>query len=181
MQRIYAYPSSADEYYATQAHLQVIPEPICPRCSHAVTLQRHGAYDRWVISLVGLLLRIWVARFLCSECRRTISYLPDFALTYRPIGPETFEAFLKGNDERRDVRTFRDLLHRYRRRLDAFSEELIRTVGAGLGIPPPPSYSSAWPWIKKAGEGLRPITRRLVSRFKIGLFLRYDCHQPART
>jgi hypothetical protein len=145
-----------------------------------VKLQRHGAYPRWVISLIGLLRRLWIARFLCPACRHTISYLPDFALSYRPIGVETFEAFLDGKLQRADVRSFLDLLRTYRRRLEAFSAELIRTVGSGLGMPPPPSCASIWPWLKRAGEGLRPLTRRLVSRFKIGLFDRYDCHQPAR-
>jgi len=180
MQRIYACAWSAEEYHATEGHRQVIPEPTCPRCQKAVKLQRHGAYPRWVISLMGLLLRLWIARFFCPACGHTISYLPEFALTYRPIAVETFEAFLEGKLQRADVRSFLDLLRTYRRRLDLFSAELIRTVGSGLGIPPPPSSASVWPWIKKAGEGWRPLTRRLVSRFKIGLFHRYDCHQPAR-
>ena len=180
MQRIYRCSWSPEEYQTSEAHRQVIPEPTCPRCQKAVNLQRHGAYSRWVISLMGLLLRLWIARFLCPACRHTISYLPEFALTYRPIAVETFEAFLEGKLQRADVRSFLNLLQSYRRRLDGFSKELIRTVGSGLGIPPPPCSSSVWPWIKKAGEGLRPLTRRLVSRFKIGLFLRYVCHQPAR-
>lgn len=119
MQRLYDYPSSADQYQATEAHLQVIPESICPCCFKPAKLQRHGAYDRWVVSLAGLLLRIWIARFLCSACRHTISYLPDFALTYRLAGVETFEAYLEGDHQRNDVQTLYDLLRRYRRRLDS--------------------------------------------------------------
>ena len=180
MQRIYPSPWTPEEYEATEAHRQVVPDSACPRCQVAGTLQRHGTYERWIISVLGLLLRIGIARFLCPACRHTISYLPDFALTYRPIAVETLEGFLEGEHQRADVRTFFNLLQSYRRRLDWFSPELIRTVGSGLGIPPPPLSSSVWPWIKRAGEGLRPLTRRLVSRFKIGLFHRYDCHQPAR-
>jgi transposase-like protein len=181
MQRIFASPWDPDEYLAAQAHQQIVAESICPRCAEPDSLHRHGCYARWVVNLLGELLRLCIARFLCRRCRRTISYLPDFALSYRPLGPEAFAAFLDGERARADVRTFGDLLHRYQRRLEAFGAELIRTVGAGLGMPPPSPRSPAdlWPWLKKAGDGLRPVTRHLVSVFRIGLFRRYQCHQPA--
>jgi hypothetical protein len=179
MQRIYPSPWTPEEYESQQAYQQIVPESVCANCHRAVKLHRHCRYQRWVVTLLGKLLQIWIARFLCPLCRLTVSYLPDFALTYRVLQVETFEAFLDHDIDRPDVRSFVDLLASYQRRLHQFAPELIRTVGAGLGLPPPRSSQGLWPWLKKAGKGLRPLTRRLVTDFKIGLLKRYRCHQPA--
>lgn len=180
MQRIYHSPWSAEEYQKQEADGQIIPESTCANCRQAVKLHRHGRYQRWVATLLGELLYLWIARFLCPLCRRTISYLPDFALTYRLLGPETLQRYLQRELDLPDVRTFLGLCASYERRLHRFAPELIQTVGAGLGLAPPRSLRGLWPWLKKAGKGLRPLTRRLVTDFKIGLLKRYHCHQPAR-
>ena len=180
MQRIYRSPWTPQEYIQCQAHLQIIAESICPVCQLVTRLHGHGYYWRYLISLVGEVLEIWVARFLCPLCRRTVSYLPDFVLTYRAIQTRTFAAFLDGERERPDVRSFTDLLRGYQLQLEAFATELIATVGMGLGRPPPRSARGLWSWVKKAGAGLHVVTRRLVTEFRIGLFRRYQCHQPAR-
>jgi hypothetical protein len=180
MQRIYLSPWSPEEYEKQEASGQIIPESTCAVCHRAVQLHHHGRYQRWVATLLGKLLHLWIARFLCPLCRHTISYLPDFALTYRVLGPETIQTYLEGDFDRPDVRTFLDLCASYERRLHRFAPELIRTVGAGLGVPPPRCLQGVWPWLKKAGKGLRPLARRLVTDFKIGLLKRYRCHQPAR-
>ncbi len=179
MQRIYRSPWTPEEYQKQEAWRQIIPESTCSNCHQAVTLHRHDRYQRWVATLLGEALYLWIARFLCPLCRRTMSYLPDFALTYRLLGPETLDRYLEGELEQPDVRTFLDLCASYERRLHRFAPELIRTVGAGLGIPPPRCVQGLWPWLKKAGKGLRPLTRRLVTDFKMGLLKRYHCHQPA--
>lgn len=180
MQRIYRWAGTAEIYEQQEGWRQIVPESICAYCRKAVSLHRHGRYQRWVATVLGRLLYLWIARFLCPRCRHTISYLPDFALTYRVLGPQTLQRFLNHQMERPDVRTFLDLCATYERRLYRFAPELIRTVGAGLGLSPPRSPSGLWPWLKKAGKGLRPLTRRLVTVFKIGLLKRYRCHQPAR-
>ena len=178
MQRIFRSPWSPEEYAAQEAHRQVVPESVCPSCAEPTRLRRHGRYPRWVVSVVDVLVRLWIARFLCPLCRRTISYLPDFALSYRLLGPDTFAAFMDGEYERPDVRGRYELLQGYGRQLVRFAGELIRTVGAGLGLAPPLSIEGLWPWLKKAGDGLAPVARRLVMTFRIGLFGRYQCHQP---
>jgi hypothetical protein len=180
MQRIYRSPWTPEEYESQEGWRHVIPESTCSNCHQAVTLHHHGRYQRWVATLLAKVLYLWIARFLCPLCRHTISYLPDFALTYRVLGTETLQGFLERKLDRPDVRTFLDLSTSYKRRLYRFAPELIRTVGAGLGVPPPRSLQGFWPWLKKAGKGLRPLTRRLVTDFKIGLLKRYRCHQPAR-
>lgn len=179
MQRIYACPLSPEQYQNSEGHRQVIPESVCPCCKRAVQLHRHARYQRWVATLLAELLPLWIARFLCPLCRHTISYLPDFVFSYRILSPESFAAFLDGQAERVDLHKLADTLHRARRQCERFATVLIGTVGAGLGVPPPSSSQGLWPWLKKTGEGLRPLTRRLVTDFKISLFKRYHCHQPA--
>jgi hypothetical protein len=97
MQRIEECASSAEEYVKSEGHRQVRPERSCPRCGRRQRLHRHGSYGRSVTSAVGKVLRILVARFLCRGCRRTVSYLPGFALSYRVVGAATVEAFLTGS------------------------------------------------------------------------------------
>jgi len=149
MQRIYPSPWTPDQYESPQAYQQIVPESVCANCHRTVKLHRHCRYQRWVVTLLGKLLQIWIARFPCPLCRLTVSYLPDFALTYRVLQVEPFEAFLDHDIDRPDVRSFVDLLASYQRRLHHFAPELIRTVGAGLGLPPPRWSQGLWPWLKK--------------------------------
>lgn len=179
MQRIYCSPWTPEEYVATEADRQIVPEPICPSCLKAVQLHRHGYCQRWLITALAKALLLWIARFLCPSCRTTISYLPDFAFSYRPLQPETFQGFLEGQHERPDVRSHSERLRLYQRCAEKFAGELIRTVGSALGRPPPPPPRGWWAWLKKAGDGLRPVTRRLATDFQITLFKRCQCHQPS--
>ena len=179
MQRIYPSPWTPEEYDAGEAHRQIIPDSICPCCQQPVQLHRHGHYKRWLITELAKLLRLWIARFLCPLCRVTISYLPEFAFSYRPLQPRTFEAFLRGQSERADVRSYSERLRHYKLRVEEFASELIRTTGAAFGRPPPQPPRGLWSWIKKAGDGLDTVTRRLVTDFQITLFKRYHCHQAA--
>ena len=88
MQRIYRCESSPEQYLESEGHRQVRGEVVCPRCGQSTGLHRHGTYARWVTGRTGRALRILVTRFLCLSCERTVSYLPDFALSYRLVCPE---------------------------------------------------------------------------------------------
>ncbi len=103
MQRIYACELTPEQYIATEAHLQVRSELVCPRCGKAGRLHRHGVYRRGITAGLGQILTVVIARFLCLTCRGTVSYLPNFALSYRLVQASTFEAFLEGKIDRRDV------------------------------------------------------------------------------
>ncbi|MBI4621968.1 MAG: hypothetical protein HY736_01960 [Verrucomicrobia bacterium] len=81
MQRIYLTALSPEEYIATEAHRQVTADIVCPRCGKG-RLQRHGKYGRGITGLLGQLLWLLVARFICGVCDHTVSYLPNFALSY---------------------------------------------------------------------------------------------------
>ena len=178
MQRILLYELTPEHYIATEAHRQVRPETVCPNCRWPGRPHRHGCYCRGITDSVGEILSIWIARFLCLACRATISYLPQFALSYRLVATATVEAFLSGDERRIDVQRQQSRLQDYRRRMDAFAPQLRQTIGCGLGRAPPP-HGRLWPWLKEACGGLAPAARRLVAQFKLTLFKRYQCHQPA--
>jgi transposase-like protein len=178
MQRIYPCELTPEQYVATEGHRQIRPEAVCPRCGQGGPLHRHGRYRRGITGSAGQVLDIYVARFLCAACGGTVSYLPGFALSYRLVQVGTFEAFLSDRRERRDVQRWQSVLQDYRRRLAAFAVQVWRIVGCGLGRAPP-ADGALWPWLREACGGLEPAPPPLVAAFRIGLFRRYQCHQPA--
>jgi transposase-like protein len=178
MQRIYPCELTPEQYVATETHRQVRAESVCPRCGQAAGMDRHGTYERGITGTTGQVLRILVARFRCRACESTVSYLPAFALSYRLVQVATFEAFLEGKMERRDVQRWQSLLTDYRRRLQRYAAVVWRVIGCGFGRAPPRA-DGEWPWLKEACGGLASATRRLVAQFRLTLFARYQCHQPA--
>ena len=180
MQVIHATPYSAEHYSQIQGQRQVRPRECCPCCGKAATQYRHGSYSRWVVSRSGELLVIEVARFLCTVCAATTSYLPSFALTYRLLGPSTLEAYLKGENGGLDVQRYWELLRRYARRLARFGPRLIGLVGMGLGPAPPvasaASATAVLGWLRKACGDLQIATGRLVESFRLGVLRSYRCH-----
>ena len=179
MQRIYRCEMSAEGYVASEGHRQVRLEQVYPRCGRAGRLHRHGNYRRGITGAIGQIVMIMVARFLCLKCRRTVSYLPDFALSYRLVAAGTFEAFLDRKRSRLDVLKWEPLLQEYERRMNAYRLSLWRTIGHGLGGSPP-VREGPWPWLKEACGGLGSAACRLVNEFRTSLFRRYHCHQPAK-
>jgi hypothetical protein len=177
MQCIYPCGLSPEQYQRSEGHRAVRASGVCPRCGESAGLQRHGSYARWITGEVGRCLRVAIARFLCRACGGTVSYLPDFALPYRLVAVASFEAYLDGECGRADVQRCEGLLREYRRGLEGFSVELVRCVGCGWGRAPPPQ-GGLWPWLREACGSLATAARRLVSEFNIGLFKRYQCHQP---
>ena len=178
MQRVIAVPWSPEQYVAEEAHDLIVPESVCPNCATPTTLHVHGTYQRWFLTTLAVLLRLTIARFLCPECRITISYLPEFCLSYRALGPDSFAAFLDGHHARKDVRHFVSHLKAYAAALLDFAPVRILTVGSGLGLARPAPPREVWPWLKEAGDSLAAVTSQLVGTFRVGLFRRYQCHQP---
>ena len=176
MQCVHLCEQTPEEYIATEGHRQVRAGTVCPRCGQAGRLHRHGVYERGITGVLGQVLGILIARYLCLACRGTVSYLPSFALSYRLVQVATFEAFLDGKFDRRDVQTWQMLLQQYQRRMAEYAVDVIRTVGCGLGRAPP-KPAGIWPWLKEACGSLSSATRRLVMVFQITPFNRYHCHQ----
>jgi transposase-like protein len=172
---------SAEYYAQIRAHEQVRPRARCPSCGREARQHGHGVYERWVVSRAGLWLRIAVARFLCTGCGVTTSYLPSFALCYRPMDPASFEAYLLGQHEGLDVLRCWDTLRRYQRQMEAFGPKLVAVVGHGLGLAPPTRDAgcarAVLGWLLKACGSLGSATGRLVETFRHSVFGPYTCHQ----
>jgi transposase-like protein len=178
MQRIYPCSLSPEEYLERGAYRKVIPERACPRCGSEGRLHHHGSYERRTTANSGLVIRIMVARFLCIECGGTVSYLPEFALSYRLVQTSTFEAFLDSKLDRRDVQRWFDLLRQYSRKMLDNGIELLRFLGDKYGRGPP-GPKTLWLLLKREFGSLAAATSRLVIQFRITVFGRYQCHQPA--
>ncbi|NCU27023.1 hypothetical protein EOM86_09930, partial [Candidatus Nomurabacteria bacterium] len=78
MQQIFSTNATPGEY---QRLGRAFPFPdltadLCSRCRKA-RLTRHGFYERFLIAkdFQGL---IWIKRFICPKCGRTVSLLPWF-------------------------------------------------------------------------------------------------------
>jgi hypothetical protein len=179
MQCVHPCELTPEQYIATEAHRQIRAGTICPRCGKVGPLHRHGVYERGITGGLGQVLGILIARFLCLACRGTVSYLPSFAMSYRLVRAATFEAFLEGKFDRRDVQRWQTLLQQYQRRMAGYAVKVFRRVGCGLGRAPP-AAGGVWPWLKEACGSLSSATRRLVTVFRITPFKRYHCHQPMR-
>jgi hypothetical protein len=180
MQRLWPSPVSPEEYLKNKLYLEVEPEALCPLCHTYCGLPYHAHYERWVTGLLGTFLYIPVARFLCKILKRTVSYLPDFALTYRWVNCNTVQSAFDGQTDRVDVRRNLDHCLRYWRLFEAWVPSLLETIGSGLGRAPPQAQK-LWPWLKKTCGSLTSATRELVTSWKITLFARYRCHQSARS
>ncbi|KAA5604027.1 transposase, partial [Pseudomonas aeruginosa] len=53
----------------------------CPHCQAKRPRYRHGYYERNAVTSHQS-YRIWIARYRCPECRRTVAVLPSFLLPY---------------------------------------------------------------------------------------------------
>jgi len=184
MQVIEQIELGVEEYVREEWHLKVRPRECCRGCGKAARQHRHGSYFRDVVSKAGKVVRIAVARFLCTGCGATTSHLPKFALTYRLLGASCLEAFVSGERDRPDVERHRELLGRYVRRMKAFASELISSVGMGLGPGPPnPGHRSATAlvgWLIMACGDLDLAAGRLVEGYRVGILGRYRCHLGRR-
>ncbi len=178
MQRIYEVHQTPEDYEQQNAYWEVKPDSQCPSCFKACVLHRHGFYERYVTCSAGHPILIRVARFLCSLCRCSISYLPDFALSYRLVNAQTVERFLEGESQSPDVLRCHELLQRYLGRMHSFLPRLISVAGKAFEWIARPGQP-LWASMKKACGSFAAATRQLVSGLAITMFARYQCHQSA--
>lgn len=170
------------EQYAEKGLERTIGRPAgCPNCTKSQRLEAHGYYRRWVSARdeVGSLVRIRVRRFFCQSCRRTVSLLPSFALSYRLLNNAVVEGFFLGKELVDAERRWEGLLKRYRRQAQQFSQRLIAIIGVGFGLAPPAAkeVGELIDWLTRLCGGLGPATEQLVNRWAVTLFGLYRCHQ----
>ncbi len=69
--------------YCRQFPNLIFPKPkTCPNCAATKKLVSHGSYPRHVCDHQQV-FSIRVKRLFCTNCRRTVSLLPSFCLSYR--------------------------------------------------------------------------------------------------
>ena len=83
MVKFYCFHQTAQEYYE-RGQENLFPELFgCPnpKCHYQGRLRRHGFYTRNVLTCRAC-FRIFVQRYYCKSCKRTVSLLPSFLLPY---------------------------------------------------------------------------------------------------
>ena len=178
MQLIYAIDIDPEQYVAESFHKRMRPPAKCPHCCRAKTLWALGYYSR-NLSRMGLgALLIFVRRFLCRCCGKTVSLLPAFAQPYRFVENRTIESYVRGNPFPDEVTRHLDLLSQYWKRFRRWLPELERTLGHALGRAPPNDPNAAWRLLLEDHGDLGSATQNLVTAFRITPFGRYRCHRP---
>jgi len=78
MQMVLRTNMQAEEYneWIRENDIPDIP-PICPMCISFTVFRKHGFYQRTAITLESI-IRIYVRRYRCAKCGRTLSFLPQF-------------------------------------------------------------------------------------------------------
>ncbi len=81
MIRIHDFGVNVEAYFQLGKDNDFPVIPSCPHCRLKKTLHRHGFYARNAI-VGGKVYRIYICRYRCSDCRRTMSVLPSFLLPF---------------------------------------------------------------------------------------------------
>lgn len=70
----------------------------CSSCGNQDSLIGHGYYPRKLKDGQGA-RRVWIKRWKCKECGKTMSVLPDFLLSFRHYGVGVIESVLEARYE----------------------------------------------------------------------------------
>jgi hypothetical protein len=178
MQIIHVLEMDPERYVAECFHQQMLPPGKCPHCCRLKTLWSLGYYGRNLSRLGFGALLIFVRRFRCWYCGKTVSLLPSFAQPYRFVQNRTIEKYVQGDEFSDEVARHLDLLSRYWRRFCLWIPELERTCGHALGRAPPRNSIAVWDFLIDAHGDLGSTTKILVTAFQITPFGRYRCHRP---
>jgi Domain of unknown function (DUF6431) len=178
MQIIRAVQVSAEHYAGTSFHQGIEPPIGCPHCSTRGALAALGYYCRNVTSTKRGVLRIFVRRFRCRLCGRTVSILPSFAQPYRLVLNATTNEFF-GGTLGTNALSWHPLLKQYWNRFANWLPRIDHAIRSVVERSPPhPDAAGWWQVIVAAFGNLEKITGTLVSRFGVTLFGRYRCHSP---
>jgi hypothetical protein len=178
MQIICAMSLSLERYANESFHRNIQPPIKCPHCKIHGALAALGYYCRNVTSANRGVLRIFVRRFRCRCCDRTVSILPSFAQPYRLVLNATTNEFFGGTLGANAI-SWLPLLQQYWNRFTKWIPEINRVIKSVVERSPPhPDADGWWQVLVAAFGNLEKITETLVSRFGVTLFGRYRCHSP---
>jgi len=178
MQTIFQTSLTPEQYAEHNHQRQVKPPANCPNCQRAHTLEALAYYHRYISTATALFLWIWVRRFLCRQCRISVSCLPQFAQPYRPVNTPTIAAGFNGEAMRPEVQRSEQLIRIYWRRFEAHLPALVRRVGNAFGpLPLQPTAQDFWRHLIDRCGDLAMATRQLIHQFHTCLFGTYRCHQ----
>jgi transposase-like protein len=81
MQIVHPFSGSVQQYTEQLSDPNLYRPSYCPQCQARHPLSAHGFYTRTLIDVAfdGI---IRVRRYLCQDCKRTVSLLPHFVLPY---------------------------------------------------------------------------------------------------
>jgi Domain of unknown function (DUF6431) len=177
MQRIFQTSLTPEQYAEQEYHKQVPSPETCPNCQRAHSLEALAYYERYVTSLTAVLI-IWVRRFLCRQCRVSVSCLPEFAQPYRAVNTATIAAGFSGQTQKREVQHWVAAIEVYWCRFQAHLPVLLRAVGNAFGpLPLQPTARGFWEQLLGRCGDLAGATRQLIHQFHTCLFGTYRCHQ----
>jgi hypothetical protein len=178
MQLIRALAVSVDHYATTSFHEGVEPPCKCPHCNATNALKALGYYSRNVTSPKSGVLRIFVRRFRCRECSKTVSVLPSFVQPYRLVLNLTINEFFGGTLSANAL-SWLPLLKQYWNRFSDWLPRIDGIIKSVVSRSPPRSDAAGWWKVMAATFGdIEKITTELVGRFGVTLFGRYRCHSP---
>ncbi len=178
MQLIHAVGMDAERYVAENVERQIRAPVHCPHCSRIRALSALGYYSRNLSRFGTGMLRIFVRRFRCRSCGKTVSILPAFAQPYRLVQNSTIESYVRGSPFPEEVIRYTDLLSQYWKSFSRWLPEVERSIGTVFERAPPTPPEEGWRFLLAKYNGLGGATQTLVSDFQITLFGRYRCHQP---
>jgi ribosomal protein S27AE len=90
MQQIFNAGCNVQEYYKMQRNFP-FPKPPdkCPNCGKYCRMKKHGYYRRNYFSKT-FSGKILIRRYLCSKCKKTLSFLPSFCQPFFQYSPGDF-------------------------------------------------------------------------------------------
>jgi hypothetical protein len=169
---------SVDEYVSTSSHQGIEPPIKCPLCDAGKALKSLGYYARNVTSPKKGVLRIFVRRFRCCKCSKTVSVLPSFVQPYRLVLNVTINEFF-GGTMKTSALSWLPLLKQYWNRFTNWLPQIEKIIRSLVERSPPQPDATGWWEVMAATFGdVERITAALVGQFGVTLFGRYRCHSP---
>jgi len=122
VQHIHDFRISVKEYHEKGQDNQFPEFSTCPLCRAQAPLKKHGFYQRYAI-VFRHCFRIFIRRYYCTQCKKTISVLPTLLLPYYQHSLEIIMSCLEDYFTRKKSR-----IPFYRQFVDSHGKRFLRNV-----------------------------------------------------